>query len=195
MFSSIFLLIRGLNKIISTLTPMRPSSHTLKHSHRHTASKHSHRRTTLTSKGLPQRYEDRAILKWLHSITLDTNMPPPFTTTMTQQAIRKTKNTSATGPDGISYLHLKHLGPHVIRALTDIFNFSLRTNSIHNICKLAKIIPILKPNKSATEPASYRPISLLCNPFKIIERLVLNISHTSTYLPHNTTSDHNTLHP
>ena len=89
---------------------------------------------------------------------------------MTLHAIRKTKNTSATGPDGISYLHLTNLGPHALKALTDIFNLSLTTN----IRKLAIIIPILKPNKSPTEPASYRPISLLCNSSKILERLVVN---------------------
>ena len=88
---------------------------------------------------------------------------------MTLHAIRKTKNTSATGSDGISYLHLKHLGPQAIRALTDIFNISLKTNTIPNIWKLAEIMPILKPNKCPTEPASYRSIALLCNPSKILE--------------------------
>ena len=126
---------------------------------------------------LPHRREDRKILRRLHSLPLDRNMTPPFTCDMTLRAIRRTKNTSSTGPDGISYLHLKHLGPHAIRVLTDIFNYSLINNSIPNIWKLAKIIPILKPNKNPTEPASYRPISLLCNPSKILERLVLdNIS-------------------
>merc|ERR1712035_99723 len=75
---------------------------------------------------------------------------------------------------GISYVHLKHLGPHAIRTLTDIFNFSVQHNTIPNKWKLSKIIPILKSNKSPTEPASYRPISLLCNSSKILERLVLN---------------------
>jgi len=46
-------------------------------------------------------------------------------------------------------------------------------DSIPNIWKLAKIIPILKPHKPPTEQASYRPISLLSNPSKILERLVL----------------------
>ena len=86
---------------------------------------------------LPHRYEDRTILKGLHSITLDTNMTPPCTPTMTLHAIRKTKNTSATVPDGISYLQLTNLGPHAIRTLTDILNLSLTTNSIPNIWILA----------------------------------------------------------
>ena len=44
-----------------------------------------------------------------------------------------TKPTSCTGPDGISYRHLKHLGPVAIRALTDIFNYSIIHNTIPNI--------------------------------------------------------------
>ena len=108
---------------------------------------------------LPYRYYDRSILKRLHSITLDTNMTPPFTPIMTLHAICKTKNTSATGPDEISYLHLKHLARsrRHNRVLTYIFNLSLTTNSIPNIWKLAKIIPILKThkppqNQSLTDP-------------------------------------------
>ena len=144
---------------------------------------------------LPSRQEDRVILKQLHKITLDSHLHPPFTTNMTLEAIRRTKNTSSTGPDGISYLHLKHLGPHAIRALTDIFNLSITQNTIPNIWKLAKIIPILKPNKPPTEPASYRPISLLCNPSKILERLVLN--NISAHIPlapsqHGFRSQHST---
>ena len=32
---------------------------------------------------------------------------------------------------------------------------------------------ILKPNKPADDPKSYRPISLLCGPYKILEKLIL----------------------
>ena len=53
-----------------------------------------------------------------------------------------------------------------------------------------QIIPILKPNKTPIEPASYRPISLLGNPFKIFERLVLNnITQHLTLSPFKQTSD------
>ena len=114
---------------------------------------------------------------------------------MVTEAIRATPNTSSTGPDGISNKHLKHLGPHAVRVLTDIFNHSLHNNAIPNTWKLAKIIPILKPNKPPTEPTSYRPISLLCTPSKILERLVLN--NINTHIPlsntqHGFRSQHST---
>ena len=36
----------------------------------------------------------------------------------------------------------------------------------------AKVVAIPKPKKPLDDPKSYRPISLLCIPFKIIERLI-----------------------
>ena len=39
--------------------------------------------------------------------------------------------------------------------------------------KHAKVIAILKPGKPATDPSSYRPISLLCCLYKLLERIIL----------------------
>ncbi|KAJ3612194.1 hypothetical protein NHX12_020470 [Muraenolepis orangiensis] len=36
----------------------------------------------------------------------------------------------------------------------------------------ASVIALPKPNKPAEDPKSYRPISLLCVPFKILERMI-----------------------
>ena len=83
-------------------------------------------------------------------------------------------NSTAAGPDGVAYAHLKHLGPHCIQSLTDIFNASIALNVIPSIWKQATIVPILKPGKPPTIPGSYRPISLLCTISKVLERLVLN---------------------
>ena len=91
------------------------------------------------------------------------------------KTIKKIKNTSSTGPDNICNLHLKHLGPQGVRALTDICNYSYSHCIIPAIWKCGKIITILKPNKNPTQPSSYRPITLLCTPSKILERLVLNL--------------------
>ena len=97
---------------------------------------------------------------------------------MTIQAIEHTKTTFAVGPDGISFRRLKHLGPVAIRAVTYVFHFSIQLTTIPNIWKLGKIVPIIKLSKSSTEPSSYRPLSLLCNPLILLERLILNkITH------------------
>ena len=122
---------------------------------------------------LEHRPQDRVIRKQLHSTRISEDLPPQFTPNMVKTAIKQSGSSKARGPDNISYAHLKHLGPIALNALTEVFNLSLKTNSIPTIWKTATIIPILKPGKEPTKAASYRPISLLSNISKVLERLVL----------------------
>ena len=94
-----------------------------------------------------------------------------FTPEQTKAAIKKSKPSKALGPDKISTLHLKHLGPHGIEYLTKIFNLSITTSTIPAIWKSSIVVPLLKPNKPAEESTSFRPVSLLCPPIKVLERL------------------------
>jgi len=48
----------------------------------------------------------------------------------------------------------------------------MRLLKIPKIWRRALIVAILKPEKPLGDPRSYRPISLLCVPFKILERLI-----------------------
>ena len=88
-------------------------------------------------------------------------------------AIKSTKNSNSTGPDNISIHHLKHLGPIALQYMTDLFNLALTNNTIPHIWKLAKIIPIQKPNKDPKIGTSYRPISLLSPIAKCLEKTIL----------------------
>ena len=97
----------------------------------------------------------------------------PFTLEDTAAAIKRSKNSSALGPDGLAPLHLKHLGPAALSYLTELFNLSVADNNIPAIWKNAVVLPVLKPGKSPSEGVSYRPISLLCPSSKILERLLL----------------------
>ena len=101
------------------------------------------------------------------------NNPKTFSPTQTAEAIKKCKPSKALGPDKISNLHLKHLGPLGTEFLTNIFNLSLSTSTIPSIWKTSTIIPLLKPKKPADESTSYRPVSLLCPGIKVLERLIL----------------------
>ena len=123
---------------------------------------------------LPHSPSDRLVQRRLHSFRVDRDLVPQFTPLSVTDAIQRAGQSTARGPDGISYAHLRHLGPHAISALCDLFNHSIRLNVIPSIWKLASIIPLLKPGKPPTSPSSYRPISLLSNPAKILERLVLD---------------------
>jgi hypothetical protein len=96
----------------------------------------------------------------------------PFSVAQVDRAIIASKNSSAVGPDGLTAVHLKHLGQRVLAYLTDLFNFSVNNADIPVIWKLAVIVPILKPGKPAEQGLSYRPISLLSPVVKILEQLI-----------------------
>ena len=89
-------------------------------------------------------------------------------------AIKAAPAKKSTGPDKVSVIHLKHLGRNAIKLLTKLFTMSINTNTIPQIWKTAKIIPLPKPNKDKNLGKSYRPISLLSNIAKILERVILN---------------------
>ena len=97
----------------------------------------------------------------------------PFSPHHVSRAIRLGGNSRAAGPDGLTILHLKHLGPLAIAYLTHLFNLSYNHSNIPAIWKSATIIPLLKPGKPAGLGTSYRPISLLCPAAKVLERLLL----------------------
>ena len=90
-------------------------------------------------------------------------------------AISRSKNSTAAGPNGLTILHLKHLGPVGIRFLTHLFNLSVRGAELPAIWKAAHVVPVLKPGKASDQAASYRPVSLLCPEIKVLERLLLPV--------------------
>jgi len=56
----------------------------------------------------------------------------------------------------------------------------MRQLKIPKILRRALVVAIPKPEKSLGDPKSYRPISLLCVPFKILERLIYTHVETIT---------------
>ena len=121
----------------------------------------------------------------------------PITNTQVITAIKNSKPSKSSGPDDINTLHLKHLGPNAINFLTTIYNLAIETNTIPHTWKLAKIVPIPKPNKNLNEGTSYRPISLLSPIAKTLEKIILpqltsqlpNIDHQHGFkTQHSTTT-------
>ena len=65
-----------------------------------------------------------------------------------------------------------HAGAALKSWLRDFLSSCLRQLKIPKIWRRALVVAIPKPGKSVGDPKSYRPISLLCVPYKILERLI-----------------------
>lgn len=70
---------------------------------------------------------------------------------------------------------IKKRGFYSIVFITITINTSLRTCTIANVWKTARIIPLPKPGKDPNKSFSFRPISLLSPVAKLIEALCLPI--------------------
>ena len=81
------------------------------------------------------------------------------------------KSKKSTGDDGISMMLLKQTYQGCSLPIYIIVNMSIETGQVPDAMKLAKVIPIYKA-KSKESLGNYRPISLLSNISKILEKAV-----------------------
>ena len=77
------------------------------------------------------------------------------------------------GPNGLPTKILKLLKNHISLQLTNIFNLSFSTGVFSSGFKIAKVMPIHK-RETKLKCSNYRPISLLSNIDKILEKLMHN---------------------
>lgn len=92
----------------------------------------------------------------------------------------KTKK-SAPGADGLTYEYLKALNNDVAKKIIYEMNKMYDKGTLIDSLKITHIKPILKPNKPADNPSSYRLISLLPTLTKVINAAVLHrINHHIT---------------
>ena len=82
----------------------------------------------------------------------------------------------AAGPDGISNRVLRELSNELSNPFCRLFNFSLQTGVFPDNWKLSNVTPIDKGGDRSS-PSNYRPVSLLCNPEKLFERVVFKHLH------------------
>ncbi|GFW64528.1 probable RNA-directed DNA polymerase from transposon X-element [Trichonephila clavipes] len=88
-----------------------------------------------------------------------------------KRALPSAHNTSP-GPDGISYVLLRHLSADSLVSLLYLFNRIWREQVYPTQWQEAIVIPILKPGKDPKNPLSYRPIALTSCLCKTLERMV-----------------------
>ena len=77
----------------------------------------------------------------------------------------------ATGPDEISNRMLKEISREIAAPITDFFNHSLNTGEVPDSFKESHIVPVPKGG-DPSDVGNHRPISLLSNINKTLERLV-----------------------
>ena len=109
-----------------------------------------------------------------HSLT------SPFTMKELMKGIKIMKNNQASGLDDILCEQIKHLGPKATVWLNEMINNSLASKKFPKLWRKSKVIAILKLGKDSSLHKCYRPISLLCHTYKLLERMILNRLHPIT---------------
>ena len=85
--------------------------------------------------------------------------------------IKTLKNSKNTGPNSIPTKILKTIKTSISTSLSTLINNFFANRTFPNICKIAKVVPVFK-NESRLLCNNCRPISLLSNIGKIIEKLM-----------------------
>ena len=93
--------------------------------------------------------------------------PRPFSLDELATGLSLLKPEKAAGLDDLLTEMLQHIGNKGKYWLTDMLNECPRTKHIPYIWRKANVIAIPKPGKEPTSPKIYRPMSLLCIPYKL----------------------------
>ena len=114
-----------------------------------------------------------SVLKARALLPEEEHLASDFSITEIKAACRYLKSYKAPGPDGIHNEFLLNMGPKILAWLTNFFNVCLNSGHIPNMWRRSSVVAALKPGKDEKSPTSYRPISLLCTSYKLLERVIL----------------------
>lgn len=130
--------------------------------------------STLPSDFQPGRLRDLLdplALGWLSDQERET-LVRPFTALEVLNAIQSFPTGKAPGPDGLPIDFYKSHGDLLAPLLAQLYNICLKDGKLPDSMYLAYLTLIHKPSKDPTSCASYRPIALLNNDFKILTKLL-----------------------
>lgn len=116
---------------------------------------------------------EKKVTEYLKEIETEDTTSMKFTTKEVRRVIQKAKSKKSPGYDLITNKTLQELPDSGITMITAIYNAIVRLQFIPPQWKTAQIIMLIKPDKKPEDPKSYRPISLLPIPSKILETLIL----------------------
>ena len=91
--------------------------------------------------------------------------------------ISSLNSNKASGPNSIPYRILLLLKNEISKQLADLFNLSFMTGVFPSVLKTAKVVPVFKKD-SKLDYSNYRPISLLSNVEKTLEKLIYKRLYT-----------------
>ena len=102
----------------------------------------------------------------------DNALISPVTEEEVKARITNLKKKKAPGASKINAQLLQHATPNIIQQITNIYNACLSSGYFPKAFKEAIMVLIPKGERDTTNPSNYRPISLLENIGKILERIV-----------------------
>lgn len=118
-----------------------------------------------------------------------------------RHCLKSLKSKKSNGPDSIPNVVLKKLPDSAHKFLAKLINRILSMGYFPKSWKMAHVIPIPKPGKPANEAKNLRPISLLNNLSKILEKVIhgriLNFCKETKLLPDSQfgfRNKHSTIH-
>ena len=91
--------------------------------------------------------------------------------------ISSLNSSKTSGPNSIPYRILFLLKNDISKQLADLFNLSFLTVVFPSVLKTAKVVPVFKKD-SKLDYSNYRPISLLSNIEKILDKVMYKRLYT-----------------
>ena len=117
------------------------------------------------------RFSNKTYTDCLHGDNLNSFFITPSDSEVVTSIISSLSDNKSSGPNSVPIRILKLLKKDISTHLVDIFNLSFSSGIYPTPLKTAKVIPIHKKD-SKLECSNYRPIALLSNIDKILEKLM-----------------------